>query len=257
MFGCLFVCVCLFVCLFVSFFSDVGGVSMVCVDPLQATGTVTTTVPFVIEVCGGDDFEVNDYGGPFFVPQFNGGIYTQSGGVVKSVSKDPSPLTMGEKLNSVKQIIQVPWWGKYTLTANQSVSTPIAPWFANLVYNSLLSASIPNASAVTLVGAGNPANMWAKCYAYAKGGTDIHVYRSAGRVERWVQQCTGFFRTLSGANTNYNSQPLWSGTPRIVTDLDSPSHVRIPAYQLILQKFLQLVVYIKIKQICMCVCTEA
>lgn len=216
----------------VSFLSDIGGLSMVCIDPLQATSSVTSTVPFVIEVCGGDDFEVNDYAGPYLVPQPNGTIYTQSGGVVKSVSKDPSSLTMGEKLNSVKQIIQVPWWGKYTLLANQTTTTSIAPWFANYTFNALLAGSLPNSSSLLLFGTGSPATMLAKCYAYAKGGMDLHVYRLTGNTTVYLQQAGTPFRTIAGSASNYSYKPLWSGTPRIVTDKDSPIHARIPAFQI-------------------------
>jgi len=216
----------------VSFLSDIGGLSMVCIDPLQASSSVTSTVPFLIEVCGGDDFEVNDYAGPYFVPQPNGTIYTQSGGVVKSVSKDPSPLTMGEKLNSVKQIIQVPWWGKYSLLGSQNVTTSLAPWFTNYTFNALVAGSLPNNSSLLLFGTGAPSTMLAKCYAYAKGGTDFHLYRLTGNTTAYLEQAGTPFRTLAGVTNNYNYKPLWAGVPRVFTDKDSPIHARLPAFQM-------------------------
>lgn len=219
-----------------SFESSIGGVSMVCIDPLQASGSVTTAVPFMVEICGDDDFEVNDYSGPYFVPQPTGTIYTQSGGVVRSVSKDPSPLTMGEKLNSVKQIIQSPWWGKYTVSASTVFTHVVAPWFTNLSFQPInAGAGLPNGTSIVVTGASNPSNIWAKCYAYAKGGTDIHVYTknaSGGDCTLVAQQSTGTFRSLAGRAINYSYRSLIGATPKVVAVGESPLHVRMPAFQM-------------------------
>lgn len=217
------------------FESDVGGISMVCIDPLQASGAVTNVVPFMVEVCGGDDFEVNDYAGPYFAPQPTGTIYQQSGGVVKSISKDPSPYTMGEKLNSVKQLIQVPWWGTYNVNAATTFVHSVAPWFTNLTYTNIAgNAGLPNGATIPVIGFSNPSSIWAKCYAYAKGGTDLHLYprnSSGGGAVVVAQQSPATFLNFSARNAGYSRRSGYGATPKVVTTGDSPLHVRFPAFQ--------------------------
>lgn len=219
-----------------SFESDVGGLSMVCIDPLQSSSSVTPTVPFMVEVCAEDDFEVNDYSGPYFVPAPNGTIYTQSGGTVRTVSKDPSPFTMGEKLMSVKQIIQIPWWGNYSVNASATLAHVIAPWYVNLTFWPVINgAGLPNVNTIAVKGAGNPASIWAKCYAYAKGGTDFHLYTKgpgANNVAVIAQQSPATYRTFGANNAGYSYRGMYGSTPKVMTTGESPLHIRTPAFQM-------------------------
>lgn len=217
---------------FVTFNSSIGGFSMVCIDPLQSNSSVSSTVPFLVEVCG-YDYQLADFAGPWFAPFPAGTILQQSGSVVmKSTTKDPSGITMGEKMMSVKQLIQSPSW----VSANAAVGnnfTLLYPWFVSppvWYLNSVKSTPMPT----TVVYGGNTvASYLAKAYAFARGGTDHHVYPpSSTGVRAVVEQVAydGYFEASSGLKDLAIRQGTCN-TPKVLSLGENPLHVRSPAFQ--------------------------
>lgn len=217
---------------YTTFSSASGAISVVCIDPLLGPATVPTVVQFLVEVCGDSDFEINDYGGPFFVPHVNpASIYLQSGNVVSS-TKETSQTTVGEKLMSVKQIIQVPWWRQISMAVSTAVTLTPPPWFTSTINTTIAAANTsPTGAGIVLRGAGNPGFQWARCYAFARGGSDVHVYPVSGaQLTVLVEQMPNEFRTFSTKNTSYTSRPFTGTMPKVISYGEHPVHARLPYF---------------------------
>jgi hypothetical protein len=219
---------------YVSFDSAIGSLTVVCIDPLTASASVTGSVPFLVEVKAADDFEFADYAGPMFVTQSAGTVYTQSGGdvVVKSVTKDTAPETIGEKMMSVKQIIQTPFWYGYSQGANSVGNVVVFPWYVNYSNRLIGTGALPNPTSIALSGTASPSNILAKAYVFAKGGTDIHMYPTSQNVSFSAFQAATLGRAEYVSNLkNYLLRPLVANLPRALTGLGQALHARFPAYQ--------------------------
>lgn len=217
---------------YITFGSSMGGISIVCIDPLLGPATVPVSVPVLIEVCGDTDFSVNDYAGPYFVPHPSGVIYTQSGVVVSATKETPS-TTVGEKLMSVKQIIQAPWWRQISVGANGNVILTPPPWFTSTTANTLIGGNTsPPSATIALFGAGNPGFSWSRCFVYARGGSDVHVYpaTASSGVVVVAEQMPHEYRTFTSKNTAYTSRPFTSTMPKVVTYGEHPTHLRFPYF---------------------------
>lgn len=216
---------------YLPFCSSMGGISVVCIDPLQATSTVTTLVPFLVEVCGDSDYELADFAGSWFVPFPAGTIAQQSGGeIVKSATASPSHITIGERLMSVKQMIQAPSWIKWNVSPGITGGL-VYPWY---VYppvsylNSIKATPMPNTA---LINGNTNAGALAKCYAFARGGTDHHIYSGAASIRIVYDQSPldGVASRLGGAR-NFATRISTGNTPKVVSDNLGPVHIRSPAF---------------------------
>lgn len=217
-----------------NFTSASGGISIVCIDPLQATGTVTPTVPFLVEVCGGDDFELADYAGPYFTPHPSGAIQIQSSDLVMPTTIEPSAHTIGEKVTSLKQVIMQPSFEQFSLAGNNTSNFRIAPWFTNINYLTT-NASLTNPNTANQRFVGSPAAAIAKCYAFAKGGTDLHVYPEFQNVFLYrAYQVAAEFTTANVNAASLSRRPFPSSTPKAM-QTSVPLHVRFPSYQTVVR----------------------
>lgn len=215
---------------YVSYESSTGGLSMVCIDPLQASSSVSSTVQFLVEVCGEPDFEVADYAGPYYVPLPIGTIYLQSGGVA-TATKEPSQTTIGERLTSVKQVIQSPWWQNYSAAASSTNAITLAPWFINYTFAQLYAGiGLPMANTIAAQGASSPGGFWARFYVFARGGSDVHAYCTNSGSRMILQQRAQGYKTNEPIAKAYVSRPLVGCTPKVVSHGDAPIHARLPAY---------------------------
>jgi hypothetical protein len=220
---------------FLNFQSSSGGLTLTCIDPLQATGTVTAVVPFLVEVCGGTDFELADYCGPFFIPHQVGTVYQQSG-EIQSVIKENSQLTIGERLTSLKQLIQMPSWRAFGITGTGYTSIILPPWYYHYSSNILQSSTTsPNTLSLALTAPLDVAACWAYMYAFVRGSTDHHLYIPALASQNGfaiVEQLTAD-STLTNAITGKTNafRNNMSTTPKVVAVGEAPIHVRSPAYQ--------------------------
>jgi hypothetical protein len=221
-----------------TFDSSIGGITLVCMEPLQATATVSTSVPFVVEVCGGEDFELADFLGVRFPLQTNGTVYTQSGGEVRITTKAPSSNTMGERIMSVKQLLQVPSPTVVSLTGNSSTRQYICPWFTNPTFNKVLALTgLPNSNtqATTFVGGNSVAMALSKCYLFAKGGTNVHVYTDRSSNTIRVFQATSLVGNTSQATTNLSKPAFPSSVPTVIQSGGLAVHTRTPTFQSIVR----------------------
>lgn len=220
---------------YLNFVSSSGSLSIVCMDPLQATGTVTTTVPFVVEVCAGDDYELADYAGPYFPLHPSGTITVQSGTeVVKTSTVEPSASTIGEKITSVKQMIMVPNPVRVTATGNATTRLVVAPWFVNVNFNtSNSSLVIPNTANLQFEGSAGAS--LAPLYAFAKGGTDIHLYSKTNSLTVSVSQIANEYNTGNGNTPSLLRRPFVSSTPKVIQTQGIAVHARLPAFQTVVR----------------------
>lgn len=215
------------------FASSVGGLSIVCMDPLQAPSTVTSSVPFLVEVCGDSDFELADFAGPWFAPLIGGTISVQSGGIVKKSTTSPNQITIGEHMTSVKQMIQSPSWAFEAITPTTTIKGLLYPWFISSPINQLFTARAVPMPVNTIVKFNTTASNLAKCYAFARGGTDYHIYPGATGNIRLIadQGITDGYSAYGSSYFDTSSRTAIGSTPKVVSYGEHPLHVRLPAFQ--------------------------
>lgn len=227
---------------YLTFFSSMGSVSIVCIDPLQAPSTVTASVPFLIEVAGGEDFELADFQGSGFIPVQNGTIYLQSGDIsvankpiLHSSTSTPCQDTIGECITSVKQMIQHPTFTSSTVAPGATSYCWIPPWYWNSVPDILGAApTVPLAAAQTWTGAGITCTMLSTMYAFARGSSDFHayLYNTTEAVSHVLSQnaypgIIAYPLTAQRTDNQNNTNAL----PKIMANGALPMHARLPAFQ--------------------------
>lgn len=217
-----------------SFNSAIGGITVVCIDPLQATATVTPTVPLLVEVCGGEDYELADFSGVYFPISTAGTVYTQSGGPVKITTKQPSSNTIGERITSAKQMIQVPSPEVTTVAVGNSSKYFIVPWFVNPTHNNVVTITgLPNGfnGLQTFKGGNNVGQALAKCYAFVKGGTNFHIYPNSARVNVKLFQAASPQGAAIQNRPDLASQAFPSSVPTVFQTSGLATHARLPSFQ--------------------------
>lgn len=218
------------------FCSSIGSVSIVCVDSLIAPSTCSNTVPFLVEVAGGPDYEMADFTGATMAPAMgNYSIYTQSGVVITPI-ENPSSVTIGEQIKSAKQMIQSPGYFGGSVSGATPFKAVLLPWWAYVPSTSLTaSASVPLNVAVNFSGLGCTGSVIARAYNYVKGGTDHHFYSNTSNVVVSVDQVpqSGVATVLDGASRyNFQQPPLTSTTPKVIRcEMPGAMHIRVPAFQ--------------------------
>lgn len=217
---------------YLTFDSSSGSISIVCIDPLQASSSVTSTVPFVVEVAGGPDYEVADFRGCMFITQVDGTIYQQSGAII-TATKEPSQYTIGERITSVKQMIQSPSWATISVPAGNFTFCANYPW---VVYgpsrNISIGKGLPNGATIQTPGSGSVGGAIAKCYAFYRGGTDMHVYIAGDPTFVTVtsEQVAPAGPVFTGLGTDYALPGLFSSTPKVYSNGLYGMHIRSPGF---------------------------
>lgn len=190
-------------------------------------------MPLLVEVCGGSDFELNDYSGIYFphVPE-GSTIYTQSGSEVISTMKPPSATTMGERLMSVKQLIQIPTFSTFEAGIG-AVSRYIPPWFANVSYNSVKALlGLPNVvnGPNSFEGANRVGGILSKFYAFARGGSVVHLYSQEGNPISVYQSLNEATSALTQQPFDLRSRCFPASTPFVMQTGGSALHARLPGF---------------------------
>lgn len=214
---------------YLPFGASTGSLAMYIVDKLQAPSMVASSVGFLVEVCGGDDFELANPIGPRY-PAHCKGTTLQSGKWLSNAPDEIDQYTIGEKINSFKQLIAMP---KSTLlldNAIDSINSDIQPWY----YQPVPSVFVPSTTQHLTESFGYGGNI-ATCYAYAKGGTDFHCYignlgDSTGSPDARiavVQNPVAMSLSTSTRSPACGSQSSLS----LVQAGTGAMHVRLPAYQ--------------------------
>jgi len=229
---------------YTNFMSAIGSISVVCMDPLQANASVTPSVPFMVEVAGGENFELADYAGNMFVSSYGAVVYQQSGEVtnsglssaVKATTASAAQHTIGEQFTSVKQLIMIPSYVAGTVAGNATTQTYIPPWhhYPGGAQVSQFPLTSPINVLTSFVGCGYSPGALASMYAYARGSTDFHAYAVGGTTSKLILVADQLPLESSYGNTtrtDYQGRSNTSSTPKVVAYAEAPLHVRCPAYQ--------------------------
>lgn len=218
---------------YTNFLSHTGALAMHIVDPLQAPSVVSSTINVIVEVSGGSDFEFSDPKTAFYPPHIGGTVTTQAGRLLSEVPESINELTVGEAMGSLKQLITIPHISPLGLTTGNRFSFYVPPWFYQPRYSVLVPA--PTA---TIPGSFSFGGMIASCYAFVKGGTDVHLYSNqvgnTGGFWAAIRQNSLMALTQPTGQTPFqapfsNNATLFSSRGNL--------HARLPAYQHILRYF--------------------
>lgn len=229
---------------YVQFMSFIGAISVVCIDPLQASASVCSTVPFMVEVAGGDNFELADYSGNQFVCSHSAVIYQQSGevtttgirSVVESSTTSAPQHTIGEQFTSLKQVIMLPCYAFSGVSSGTTVNTYLPPWhyYSGGAQVDAQVLSSPLNVATVFRGCGHTPGYVASMYAFARGSTDYHVHPTGatpGSIINIAEQIPAAGTYANTARTSYQANTNTSATPKVLALGIHSLHIRLPAYQ--------------------------
>jgi len=213
--------------LFTSFVNPTGVLTMHVVDALQAASVISTNISCLVEVSADDDFEFADARTIIYPAHIGGTPYFQSGRLLSQTPEAATQHTIGESINSVKQLIAIPKVTMTTVAATTKKGYTIPPWF----YQPRYSVLTPGPS-TTLTNTFSYGGNIATCYAFVKGGTEVHVYPNSGASS------SGLFMSIRqipySANTFTSvqcpGQLPYSNNP-VVASSAGALHARLPAYQ--------------------------
>lgn len=201
-----------------------GGVTLGILDTIRTTGETASTIPFLVEVCAMPDFEFANYVGTGTIaamgPASNSQVVLlQSGLQLEEVDDSPmipmpttesvnfrlesgasmdqiNPLTdkerevchytMGEKITSLKEIMQIPYYSTYVQApgTGTNVQCTLPSW----AYYPDVALAAPYNNTANFGFANIPGSLIAHMYAYCAGGTTYHVFSSNSDVQMFIRQ---------------------------------------------------------------------
>lgn len=193
-----------------SFSDHIGSISMHVLEPLVGPTNAANVVDVLVEVRGGDDFELANPRNPMFTPYER--VELQSGLKIRNDCE----YTMGERLLSFKQLLGIPALYETRATdSGENVRTFLPHWAStNIVRsNSIYTVGIPS--------------YIARAYAFVKGSTDVHVY-----VHGSDKNLLSIHQQVD-VNLSYETPDslLASSQIRVQSTLGKALHARLPAYQ--------------------------
>lgn len=206
---------------YASLTTTVGALAMYVVNPLIAPSMVSPTVSVMVEVCGASDFQVSNPVG-ILLPVHNAGtIRLQSGRQLSESASALDEQTMGETIMSVKQLISIPHITKQN-PGNPGGILTVPPWY----YQPTPSVLVPAVNTFLRYSFSFGGN-WASCYAFLKGGTDVHVYgyNKDSSYTLFQNAKAGGSRVTNTAFTNRTS-----GNAPFQITMQSVLHARLPAF---------------------------
>lgn len=216
---------------YTSFFGNIGSVTMTLLDALQAPATVSNVVQWLVEVKALSDFELAVPVCPRYPPisvTTPLEVRYQSGRLLGVTTEADAQECIGEKIVSVKQLIQIPRisdMGSVNAGVNDNIG--VLPWFSGTY---LRPVTAPATWPTETFGFGN---YFANSFAFVKGSTDIHIFpSSAGSSDVYISVTPlsndgGVF----GASNDPTNAPS-SNLPRIIHSTSQAGvHARLPAHQ--------------------------
>jgi len=228
---------------YLDFYSSSGSLSLVCIDPLIAPASVVSAVPFLVEVAGGDDFELADYSGTLLITHPRGTVYTQSQDLVpsdtpaadfqlESTTTTPCEDTMGECIASLKQVIMLPVYTSAAATDNSlNWGAVIPPWWVSTFQSSAGTLTTPLSATLNYVGAAYTPSFVASMYAFVRGSTDFHAYPLTTNTPHFVEQRAQAAVYNTAVVKGYSGRWAQSCTAKILALKDQPLHARLPSFQ--------------------------
>lgn len=221
---------------FLNFEETFGNFTVSILDPLVGPATVNQSIDYMVEVRAAPGFELAVPITNRWPPITSGTTvaYTQSGrtvsapGVVSETYKsDVSKDTIGESINSIKQLIQIPKYSNCGATAAGAYnSTIIFPWF--YCYN---PGVVPAPTAFPRESFGLP-GFFSTFYAFANGSTETNVFTFGGNgaiVDVRNIEVAG--NKFPDATTSTYTDGAWSGNARVFAGGPYALHFKMPAYQ--------------------------
>lgn len=197
-----------------------GTISMSILDPLVAPSMVSSSVYWFVEVCAMDGFELAVPTGPLYPPIDSGTVVEQSGELIPTYKSNVCELTIGESINSLKQLIMLPKLTSTKLSAATAMVSTLAPWYYQP--KQTFTANSPDIVPESLSYGG----VISRCYAYVRGGSEYHVYHSQ---DSNTTGCSAILRPSDGygvlGGTGNLSSLLYTASH------DGAMHFRTPAYQ--------------------------
>lgn len=213
---------------YTSFTGATGGITMSVMDPLQAPSVVSNTVNFLVEVKCNSDFELAVPSGIQYPAHPRGTVKYQSGTLDDSFESDVCELTIGERVNSAKQLIMLPKWNYGALNPNIGSTVLCYPWYT---HNQPVT-TVPPADTDAHIEMFSYGGNIATCYAYVRGATEFHVYPN--RMEGTMLEAYCLSPDLGWYFGPSDKQPQYkggSGQSRVVANNGKPLHFKAPAYQ--------------------------
>ena len=192
-------------------FSDyTGSISMHVLEPLVGPTNAASVVDVLVEVRGGDDFELANPRNPVFTPYQR--VELQSGLKVRNDCE----YTMGERLLSLKQLLGIPaLHRRRTTKAGEDAITLLPHWATTNVHDSSPAYTV-----------GIPSYI-ARAYAFVKGSTDVHVY-----VHGSDKNLISIHQQVD-TNLAYDlpDRLVDASQIRVQSTVGKSLHARLPAYQ--------------------------
>lgn len=186
----------------------IGAVSMTVIHALRSPGVASSTIDFLVEVSAEPGFEL-----ACFCPatldgmQPNGvaDVTYQSGAVVPSVS-DASQNVIGEKFNSLKQLMMIPSWTSVDINNNTVQRITLTPWFK---YNGVpVAAPYGNTANDTALHIQSPCMRVARMFSFANGSTNYTLFRDGGTTQNFTASAYAYPNTSGATFTEIGS--LWN-----------------------------------------------
>lgn len=206
------------------FENNSGVLSMFILDPLIASSVVGSSIYCMVEVCGGSDFELSVPVTPRYAPFPSATVRIQSGTKLSNLLPIADQYTVGNKVNSIKQLIMIPTTtSAVAQSANQDRIYTIMPWYYSPLPTALGNTSV-NVNCYTYGG------YFSSAYAYVRGGTDLHIYASNIANMQVVAWQTDVRSNADSPSNSLQYNPPVSATPRIWSNPDAPIHYRYPQF---------------------------
>nr|QJI53763.1 MAG: hypothetical protein 2 [Weivirus-like virus sp.]QJI53765.1 MAG: hypothetical protein 2 [Weivirus-like virus sp.] len=201
--------------------ATIGALAMYVVNPLIASSVVSSTISCVVEVAGDSDFELANPTGIMFPVHNAGTIQLNAGRVLSEAPEIINQLTMGESITSVKQLISIPVVS--ATNAATPISNVIPPWY----YQPTPSVLTPSAGLPPPFFSFSYGGNWASCYAFLKGGTDVHVYTSDDNLLQSIVQLPESGSYVPVTTTPDNRS--FANSPTLITGRGA-LHARLPGF---------------------------
>lgn len=151
-------------------------------------------------------------------------IKVQAGRVVSEAPEVLNQMTMGESINSVKQLISMPGLaGIGYEAADVTIGEIVTPWY----YQPTPSVLLPSPDVLLASRSFHYGGNWASCYSFLKGGTDLHVYSLTKSAFLTLTQVSSAGAYLPATGTP--DQRSAGNAPFVFTG-EYNFHIRLPAF---------------------------
>lgn len=210
---------------YLEFFESMGTLTMSIQDPLLSPSTVSDAIDFLVEVRAKPGFELACPTAIIHPAAQGSSVTLQSGKMIATNAGAADELCVGERINSLKQLIMLPKLSTTTVAAGATFNGIVMPWYYHPLLPNTGSSSAPAAYRnESFSFSGNIA----KCYAFVRGGTDVHV-QSSLEPNMFIH---GFQGSLMGNTQVAEPKRNRSGSviPRVI-NFNRQAHIRYPAYQ--------------------------